>query len=285
MIHFFFCLTCPKTSFEAPARPGPSPAPAWLPVLSLPSPLLGPFSCALSALSLPRFASPNVQVLHAVVAAPGGCAAPRAARGFRSISASLSSLLWEEPSCSSLRGFGAQSILGEKSHPWQDPVPAALSQVADVGSLGDTPAPAAVRLRTVSALLFKLNSCLLWLQDSPSPSAKPQKTEVNRLVLLQAFFQEGGDVFGSFQWFWAGLAPAPAWCWWWQRGLRPPRPILPSPRARGHGAPPGLPLPCPARASMGFWKEIASWYRVCKVIGRRPAKVHNLSADEDEVLV
>lgn len=269
MIHFFFCLTCPKTSFEAPARPGPSPAPAWLPVLPLPSPLLGPFSCALSALSLPRFASPNVQVLHAVVAAPGGCAAPRAARGFWSISASLSSLLWEEPSCGSLRGFGAQSILGEKSHPWQDPVPAALSQVADVGSLGDTPAPAAVRLRTVSALLFKLNSCLLWLQDFPSPSAKPQKTEINRLVLLQAFFQEGGDVFGSFPWFWAGLAPAPAWCWWWQRGLRPPRPILPSPRARGHGAPPGLApaLPCTCFNGLlerdrlvvsgvqGYWKE------------------------------
>lgn len=32
-------------------------------------------------------------------------------------------------------------------------------------------------------------------------------------------------------------------------------------------------------------QEIASWYLVHKVIGRRPAKVYNLSADEDEVLV
>lgn len=37
---------------------------------------------------------------------------------------------------------------------------------------------------------------------------------------------------------------------------------------------------------MGLEKqEIASWYLVRKVIGRRPAKVYNLSADEDEVLV
>lgn len=284
MIHFFFCLTCPKKSFEAPTRPGPSPAPAWLPVLSLPSPLLGPFSCALSALSLPRFASPNVQVLHAAVAAPGGCAAPRAARGFRSISASLSSLLWEEPSCGSLRGFGAESILGEKSRPWQDPVPAALSQVADVGSLGDTPAPAAVRLRAVSALLFKLNSCLLWLQDFPSPSAKPQKTEID-LFSCRLSSKKAGMCSGHSRAFGQGwLLPLPG-AGGGSRGCARPVPSCPAPGLVATVPPLGSPMPCPARALMGFWKEIASWYRVCKVIGRRPAKVHNLSADEDEVLV
>lgn len=37
---------------------------------------------------------------------------------------------------------------------------------------------------------------------------------------------------------------------------------------------------------MGFCnQEIASWCLACKVIGRRPAKVYNLPADEDEVLV
>ena len=162
----------------------------------------------------PALALQNVQVLHAVVAAPVVVLLQRQGEGLGASLLPSPLSFGRNPAAIPCRGLVLRAfwgVRGGKSHPWQDPVPAALSQVADVGSLGDTPAPAAVQLRAVSALLFKLNSCLLWLQDFPSPSAKPQKTEINRLVLLQAFFQEAGDVFRLFPWSWVGMvAPAPA---------------------------------------------------------------------------
>lgn len=101
-------------------------------------------------------------------------------------------------------------------------------------------------LPTTSAFLFQFNPCPSWLRDLPS--AKPRVTERNNLVLHQASFHCCGcsySVVGSRCCF---------------------IPLCPSPRALTA-------------------LEVALCYPECEVVGRRPAKVRNPSADEDGVLV
>lgn len=145
-----------------------------------------------------------------VVTVRGCSRAGENGRRFRSLFSSLSLFFLDRTEAAGLySGVGVGGVLGcagGAAGPWWDPVP---TRVRNVGARAAAPAPGVVWFIRGIRFPLQINSLSRGCRtfSLPLPFVKPQKTEIKRLVLSQAFCQGAWGVSRSLP------GSCPPWRW------------------------------------------------------------------------